>query len=269
MLREREDNMILALDVGNTHIVVGCIENGKICNIERIRTETSATSSEYAIKLSDILHYMHTDKEIFEGAIISSVVPPVTTELKTAVERITGKECLIVGPGIKTGMNVLIDDPATLGADLVVGGVAAITYYGTPAIIIDMGTATTVTLVDKNGAFRGGAIMPGVNLSFSALTSGTSLLPGIYIETPEKVIGTDTVGCMQSGAIYGTAAMIDGLIDRMEEELGYPCRYIATGGLASAVIPSCRHEIIYDDDLLLKGLWTLYEKNRKERKDRK
>ena len=166
-------------------------------------------------------------------------------------------------------VHIAVLKAAALGADLVVGAAGAISIYDTPLILIDMGTATTMYYIDEKKNFRGGAIMPGVNLSFSALTSGTSLLPGIYIETPEKVIGTDTVGCMQSGAIYGTAEMIDGLIDRMEEELGYPCRYIATGGLASAVIPSCRHEIIYDDDLLLKGLWTLYEKNRKERKDRK
>lgn len=254
--------MILALDVGNTHIVAGCIDNGEIRCVERIRTEANATSSEYAIKLSDILDYMNVDVKDFEGCIISSVVPPVTESLKKAAEGITGKGCMIVGPGIKTGMNVLIDDPSTLGADLVVGGVAAKEFYGTPTIIIDMGTATTVTVVDRNGAFRGGAIMPGVTLSFSALASGTSLLPDIYIQPPEKCIGTNTVDCMRSGAVFGTAAMLDGMIERVKEELGYDCKTVATGGLASSVVPFCSHDIVCDNDLLLKGLWTIYEKNR-------
>ena len=256
--------MILVLDVGNTNIVVGCIDSGEIRCIERIRTEPNATSAEYAIKLDDLLRYMKVDRNSFEGAIMASVVPPVTAALKTAAERITGTACMIVGPGMKTGMNVLIDDPSTLGGDLAVGGVAAIAYYGSPSIVIDMGTATTVTVIDKENAFRGGAIIPGVSLSFSALASGTSLLPGIYIASPGKVIAKNTVDCMQSGAVYGTASMLDGLIDRMEEELGYSCRVIATGGLASLVIPYCRHEIICDDDLLLKGLWILYQKNKKE-----
>lgn len=256
--------MILALDVGNTNIVIGCIDNGEIRCIERIRTEVNATSAEYAVKLDDLLRYMNVDRYSLEGAIIASVVPPVTAALKTAAERISGASCIIVGPGMKTGMNVLIDDPSTLGADLAVGGVAAIVYYGAPAIVIDMGTATTVTVIDKDNAFRGGAIIPGVKLSFSALASGTSLLPGIYIESPEKVIAKNTVDCMRSGAVYGTASMLDGLIDRMEKELGYPCRHIATGGLSPMVVPYCRHEIICDDDLLLKGLWALYQKNKKE-----
>lgn len=253
--------MILALDIGNTHMVVGCIDNGEICCTERIRTDRDATSAEYAIRLTDILAYMKIDVSLLEGGIIASVVPPVTAALQIAVETIIGKKCTIVSPGMKTGMNVLIDDPSTLGADLVVGGVAAIACYGAPSIIIDMGTATTVTVVDKNRAFRGGVILPGLRLSFSALSQKTSLLPGIDIEKTEKCIGTNTMDCMRSGAIFGTAAMLDGLIDRMEAELGYPCRHVATGGLASYIIPSCTHEMILDDDLLLKGLWVLYLKN--------
>lgn len=256
--------MILALDVGNTDIVAGCIENGDILCIERIRTEANATSAEYAIKLTDILSYMGIDTSSFDGAIISSVVPPVTASLKIAVERITGKECMIVGPKTKTGMKVRIDDPSTLGGDLIVGGVAAIEYYGVPAIIIDMGTATSVTVVDSDRAFRGGAFFPGVKLGLSALASGTSLLPDVYVRPPEKCISTNTVDCLQSGAVFGTASMIDGLIDRMEEELGCSCIHIATGGLASSVVDSCRHEIICDNELLLKGLWAIYRKNTKK-----
>ena len=256
--------MILAFDVGNTNIVIGCIENdGKIRNTVRMRTEISATSAEYAIKILDMLSYMGVSPEDFEGAILSSVVPPVTGYLSQAVQKVIRSECMIVGPGVKTGMNVKIDDPGTLGADLVVGGVAAIAFYGVPAIVIDMGTATTITAVDKNRAFLGGAIIPGVKLSLAALASGTSLLPDIYITRPDKAIGTNTVDCMRSGAVLGTASMIDGMIDRMEREIGEPCRIIATGGLAPAVVPCCTHEIVCDDDLLLKGLWAIYRKNRK------
>jgi len=253
--------MILALDIGNTNVVVGCIDNGEIRCIERFRTERNATPAEYAIKLLSILEYMKLDITLLEGGIIASVVPPVTSSLQFAVESIIGRKCMVVGPGMKTGMNVLIDDPSTLGADLVAGGVAAIVCYKAPAIVIDMGTATTVTVIDRNRAFRGGAILPGLRLSYSALSQGTSLLPGIDIETPEKVIGTNTVDCMLSGAVYGTAVLLDGLIDRMEEELGYPCMHIATGGLAASVVPCCTHNILLDNDLLLKGLWVLYSKN--------
>lgn len=254
--------MILALDVGNTNIVLGCIEDGEIRHIVRIQTLPGETDAEYAIKLLQLLYISGLDPKGFEGAILSSVVPPVTNALTQAVKRVTGLECMVVGPGIKTGMNVRIDDPGTLGCDLVVGGVAAIAYYGAPAIVLDLGTATTVSVIDKNNSFRGGAIVPGVMLSFSALAAGTSLLPNISIVPPKKCIATNTVDCMRSGAVYGTAAMIDGMIDRMEAELGYPCKVVATGGLASSIVPYCTHEIVCDDDLLLKGLWTLYQKNR-------
>ena len=254
--------MILALDIGNTNIVVGCVDNGEVIALERIRTERGATSAEYAIKFSDIIHYMKLDEQLFEGSIISSVVPEITASISEALRKLIGAECLVIGPGIKTGLNVLIDDPSTLGADLAVGGVAAICSVGKPAIIIDMGTATTVTLVDKNGAFRGGAIVPGLKLGLNAMAEGTSLLPDISILPPKKAIGTNTVECMRSGAVYGTAAMIDGLIDKMEAEIGYKCNHVATGGTAGCVIPFCSHkDIVIDDNLLLKGLWEIYKKN--------
>jgi type III pantothenate kinase len=255
--------MILGIDVGNTNVVLGLLEDGKVLQTVRMRTESSATSAEHAIKISDLLHFMSVKPEDIEGSIISSVVPPATESIAEALWRLTGKKALIVGPGMKTGLNVRIDDPGTLGADLVVGAVAAIAFYSTPAIVIDMGTATTITVIDGRNAFRGGAILPGVKLSFSALVSGTSLLPDIYIEKPNKCIGTNTVDCMRSGAVIGTAAMIDGMIDRMEEELDEQCTLVATGGLASSVVPCCNHDIVCDDDLLLKGLWVLYQKNRK------
>ena len=254
--------MILAVDIGNTNIVLGTIEDGVIRNVIRVHTSIQATAAEYALSLSQLMSFYQLDPRGFEGAILSSVVPPVTEAFLWAIREVTGLECLVVGPGMKTGMNVRIDDPGTLAGDIVVGSVAAMAYYGTPVIILDMGTANTLVVVDKDGAYRGGVITPGVKLSFEALASGTSLLPDISIVAPKKVIGTNTVDAMRSGAVYSTASAIDGMIERIEEELGYPCKVVATGGLAQAVTPYCRREILFDDDLLLKGLWVLYRKNR-------
>ena len=255
--------MILAIDVGNTNIVLGCIDNGDILNIVRIQTDLHETATEYAIKLKDVLEFHGIDPKGFEGAIISSVVPPVTQVLTVAVKSITGFDAMVVGPGMKTGMNIRIDDPGTLAPDILVGSVAVMEYYGVPAIIMDLGTANTIVAVDGKRCYLGGAILPGVKLSYEALAAGTSLLPDISIVPPAKVIGTNTVDAMRSGAVFGTAATMDGMIDRIEEELGEKCHVVATGGLAKAIVPYCRRDIICDDDLLLKGLWFLYSKNRK------
>ena len=254
--------MLLAIDVGNTNIVLGCIDEGKIHNVVRIHTDTRETEAEYTIKLKEIFYAYDMKPDEFDGAVLSSVVPPVTEALRRAVKLLTGLECMVVGPGIKTGMNIRIDDPGTVAGDLIVGGVAAMHFYGMPVIVMDFGTATTATVIDKNGSFRGGAILPGVKLSYGALAAGTSLLPEISITPPKKCIATNTVDCMRSGAVFGTAAMIDGLIERMEQELGERCSIVATGGLASSIVPYCKREIICDDDLLLRGMWYLYEKNK-------
>ncbi|MGI5976600.1 MAG: type III pantothenate kinase [Candidatus Limivicinus sp.] len=254
--------MILAVDVGNTNIVLGCIDEGKIMNIARIHTDINDTAMEYAIKLKGFLDTYHIDLKGLEGTILSCVVPPVTVALCSAIKLLTGKETMVVGPGMKTGLNVRIDDPGTLAGDLVVGSVAAMCCYGTPCIELDMGTATTMVVIDKSGCYLGGAIMPGVKLSYAALSSGTSLLPEISIIAPKKCIATNTVESMRSGAVFGTASMIDGMIDRMEKELGEKCSIVASGGIAKFITPYCRHEIVCDDDLLLKGLWILYQKNR-------
>ena len=257
--------MILAIDVGNTNIVLGTIENGEINNIMRIHTDTRLTGTEYALKLRQLADFYGFELDEMEGAIISSVVPPVTESLKLAVERTLGKKPLIVGPGMKTGLNVRIDDPSTVAADLIVSSVAATTYYGSPVIVVDMGTATTMVVIDKDGCYKGGAIVPGLKLSYASLASGTSLLPDISILPPKKVVATNTVDCMRSGAVYGTAAMLEGMIERMEQELGYECKVVATGGLAQSIVGLCRREIIFDGDLILKGLWTLYQKNMRKK----
>ena len=255
--------MILAIDVENSNIVLGTIENGEIGTIVRMHTELNATAAEYGIKIRQLLDYYGIDSEDFDGAIIASVVPPVTDAIRSAVRHLTGLDCMVVGPGMKTGMNVRIDDPGTLAADLAVGSVAAIACYGCPAIILNLGTATTIVVVDENACYRGGAIIPGVQLGLQALSAGTSLLPDISVARPRKVIATNTVDAMRSGAVYATAAMIDGVVERMEEELGCRCRVVATGGLAPVITPYCKKEIVCDDNLLMKGLWVLYEKNSK------
>lgn len=254
--------MILTIDVGNTNVVLGCVEDGVVISRSRLATNTSDLPNDYAMKMRQSFAFDSIDYHEFEGAILSSVVPQVNRAIRSAVRKLTGLECIIVGAGIKTGVNVKIDDPGTLAGDLITGTVGALSMYKPPIIIVDMGTATTIVAVDKDGAYIGGAIVPGVNLSFEALSQGTSLLPNISIEAPRKCIATNTVDSMKSGAVFGTAAMIDGMIERMEAELGEKCTVVATGGLASSIIPYCRREIICDDDLLLKGLWILYKKNK-------
>jgi type III pantothenate kinase len=255
--------MFLAIDIGNTNIVIGKYTKNELTFVTRIVTDAQKSESEYAVTIKSILSLDKNNTEKIDGAIISSVVPPLTNIIKNAVKMLYGVDSLVVGPGIKTGINLLVDNPAQVGADLICACVAAYNKYPSPSLIIDMGTATTMVVVDKNNCYVGGAILPGVNLSFSALASGTSLLPDISIAPPKKCIATNTVDAMRSGAVFGTAATIDGMIDRMESELGYKCRIVATGGLAQAITPHCKHDIVCDDDLLLKGLWVLYQKNKK------
>ena len=254
--------MILAIDVGNTDITFGTVRDGVIGTVARVHTERDYTVAEYGMKLKALLEYYGVDPLGFEGAILASVVPPVTNTLRLAVNRLTGLDCLIVGPGIRTGLNVRIDDPGTLAADLVVGSVAARSLYGEPAIVLEFGTATSMVVVDAKGSYRGGVIMPGVRLGLQALSSGTSLLPDISLTAPARVIGTNTADAMRSGAVYATASMVDGMIGRMEEELGCSCTVVATGLNAREILNHCRREIIYDEHLLLKGLWELYRRNR-------
>ena len=253
--------MILAIDTGNTNVVLGCIENGEIVSVARLATDIHKTEYEYAIAMRDVLAFRGINVSEMEGAILSSVVWPLNTTLRRAVELLIGKEPLVVGRGLKTGLDIRIDDPGQVGADLVVGAVAGLKIAPPPLILIDMGTATTVTAVDAAGRFVGGAIAPGLRLSMEALSEGTSQLPRVSLDAPAKCIGTNTVASMQSGAIFGSAAMIDGLVDRMEEELGSKATVIATGGLAGCVVACCRREIRYEPDLLLKGLAALWEKN--------
>ncbi|MGM9522109.1 MAG: type III pantothenate kinase [Oscillospiraceae bacterium] len=256
--------MILAVDIGNTHIVLGCMDGYEIVQMVRITTNKLKTDFEYAMDIKNTLSFFDIDASRIDGAIISSVVPPLTNNVAKAIKMITGISPFIVGKGVKTGVNLLIDDPAEAGADLVAAAAGAIKLYEPPLIIIDMGTATTITVLDKNGAFLGGSIAPGVTLGMAALSSGTSQLPNISFEPPARCIGTNTIDSMKSGNIFGAASMIDGMIGRIEAELGYETTVVATGGIASGVIPLCRRKIIINDDLLLYGLAAIYERNHRK-----
>ncbi|MDO5423938.1 MAG: type III pantothenate kinase [Eubacteriales bacterium] len=253
--------MILAIDIGNTNIVIGCIENQKILFVERLSTNSTQTVLEYAISFKNVLELYQISPDQISGSIISSVVPPVTNIVKDAVVKITHQDVMIVGPGVKNGLNILMDNPAQLGSDLVVNAVAAIAEYPAPLIIFDLGTATTISVIDKKKNYIGGMIMPGLRTSLDSLVSRTSQLPRISLDPPKKVIGTNTIDCMKSGVLHGNAACMDGMIERIELELGEKATVLATGGLAKIVVPNCRKEIILDDELLLKGLWLIYKKN--------
>ena len=195
------------------------------------------------------------------GVVMSSVVPSITNTFRRAVEKLTDAKTIIVGPGVKTGLKILIDDPGQLGSDLVVDAVAGIEEYPVPQIIIDMGTATTFSVIGKDKSYLGGVITTGMAVSADALFSRTSQLPRISFDKPKRVIGKNTVDCMKSGIMYSTASGIDGMIERLEEELGEKCTVIATGGLASIVMPLCKRKIILDEDLMLKGLAIIYKRN--------
>ncbi len=254
--------MILAVDIGNTHIVIGCIEGERILFVERLYTDPTKSELEYAISFKNVLEIYGIDRSRLKGGIVSSVVPPVTATLRNAAEKVTGREILVVGPGVKTGLDIRIDNPAQLGSDLAVGAVAAIEEYPCPLVIIDMGTATSFTVVNEKRQVIGGMIMPGVGAALESLTGKTSQLPKISLEPPKRFIGSNTVDCMKSGVLYGNAACVDGMISRIREELGREVQVVATGGMAKSIIPCCREKIAIDDALLLKGLRLIYERNR-------
>lgn len=256
--------MILAIDIGNTNIVLGGMEAGEIVFVARMATDPIKTSDQYHLELRNMLALFQVDLSKLEGTIISSVVPPVQNSMHTAVIKMTKKEPLIVGPGIRTGLNVQVDNPKQVGSDLIVAAVAGVRFYGAPLMIVDMGTATTISVIDENKSFRGGCICPGLRISMDALTSRTAQLPGISLDAPKHAIGRNTVDCMRSGIMLGAAAMLDGLLDRMEEEIGRPMPVVATGGISQFVIPMCRRKISYDKNLLLKGLEILYRNNTKD-----
>ena len=255
--------MLLAIDIGNTNLVIGCIHDDKILFKARIATDSIRTSDQYGVEIKNMLEAYGVKRSDIDDCIISSVVPPVFNSVRTGVIKIIGKQPMVVGPGLKTGLNIHVDVPSQVGSDRIVIAVAALAEYKAPLLLMDLGTATTIESVEPDNVYMGGVIIPGVRVSLDALTSRAAQLPGISLDRPKQVIGKNTVDCMRSGMMYGTAAMIDGLVERMEEELGHRCTLIATGGLAQFITPLCKREIILDKDLLLKGLNIIYRKNKK------
>ena len=255
--------MILTVDIGNSNIVLGGVEEERIAFEARLRTDATKTSDEYCIDLKMILEVYRVKPEDVEGAIIASVVPQVLNSMQTAIKKLTGKTSLVVGPGLKTGLNIAIENPAQTGADLVVGSVAALREHKAPLIVIDMGTATTMIVLDQSGALIGGCICPGVKISLDALTERTALLPGLQLDHPKKAIGRNTIDCMRSGIMLGNASMLDGMVERMEAELGCKTTVVATGGIARFITPLCKTPMIYDKDLIVKGLAALYRENKR------
>ncbi len=262
--------MVLAIDVGNTNIVVGCIyKEDDIRYVFRIATSLRKTEYEYAAQINAILSIHKVDLAEADGSIISSVVPTVTRSLRQAIRFLTGKEPMIIGAGVKTGLDIGLDDPGTIGPDLVATAVAVKNLYPLPCIIIDMGTATTITAVNEAGRYIGGAILPGAQISMNALNQNTSLLPDIEIVPPKKTIGTNTVECMKSGIVYGSAGAVDGIIDRFQKELGENTSIVATGGIASLICPYCRHDITIEKHLLLRGLAIIWKRNQPKKGGRR
>ena len=256
--------MLLAIDIGNTNITMGCIRNDEILFTARIATDRNRTSDQYGVEIKNMLEVFGVRTGDISDCIISSVVPPVFNSVKTGVVKVIKKQPMVVGTGLKTGLNIQVATPSQVGSDRIVIAVAALAEYKAPLILMDLGTATTIEVVEKENVYAGGVIIPGVRTSLDALINKAAQLPGISLEQPKQVIGKNTVDCIRSGMMYGTAAMIDGMIDRMEEELGHSATLIATGGLAQFITPLCKRSIILDKDLLMKGLNILYKKNKKE-----
>lgn len=255
--------MLLAIDIGNTNIVMGGIEQDRIVFQVRLATDAIKTSDQYAVDIKNLLWLSDIPAGAIDGCIISSVVPPVFNSVYTGVCKVVRQEPLVVGPGIKTGLNIRMDNPAAVGSDLIVAAVGALQSYTPPLILIDMGTATTMTVVLENNTYVGGVIIPGIRISAEALSTRAAQLPGIQLDTPRRVIGKNTVESMRSGIMYGAACTLDGMIERIEAELGRPATVVATGGMAQFVIPLCHREMQLEHDLLLEGLNAIYKKNQR------
>lgn len=262
--------MILAIDMGNSNIKMGIVRDIDHIIEERVTTAYDKTSLEYASDIMSVLDFHDICKKDIDGAIISSVVPPLTGIVRTAVRKVLGIEAIVVTSNLKMDIKLSkFKYPKGVGADLIVGAQAAYQNYNMPCAIVNMGTATTITVVDENGEFLGGSIMPGMKQSANCLSTSTAMLPEIDLDKPGRVISRDTTQCMKSGVVYGIAGGIDAILDRVEEELGKKMQMVACGGMARFAIPYCRHDIILDEKLLMKGLLRIYELNKDSVKTKK
>lgn len=254
--------MLLTIDVGNTNITLGVFSGDSLMFVSRLATDRMLTPDQYAIGFRQILTLYGVEHEGFLGCAVSCVVPELSQTICEAAYTVTGHPAMLLGPGVKSGINLLVDNPAQVGADLVAGCVGAVDLYALPCLVVDLGTATKISVINENGAFCGCTIAPGVGISLDALSARTSQLPNISMKTPAKAIGKNTIDSMQSGIVFGNAAMLDGLCEKLEAELGAPVKTIvATGGLARDLIKSCRRDIIYNGELILHGLKVIFDKN--------
>lgn len=254
--------MIIAIDIGNTDIAIGAYIKDELDFVVRISTDANKTCEEYESMISHMLSSRGVKKENVEGVIISSVVPPLSSRIDDALFNLYSKRALHVSTRIKTGIGIVCDDPSSVGADLICACVAAHYVYGSPCLIVDMGTATKLMIVKEGGEFYGVSIMPGVMMGMRGLASGTAQLPQISLDAPENAIGTNTVDCMKSGIVFGNAAMVDGMVERFCEEYGKEIPVYATGGFSHSIVPHCKREILLDENLVLEGLKILYNLNR-------
>ena len=253
--------MLLCTDVGNTNIKFALYKGDELFMKMRFSTNRKKTADDYAVDLYAIFQINNVDISLINGSIISSVVPVVTSPLENAIKTVTGIDSMIVGPGVKTGLDIRLDNPATVGSDIVCTCVAVKELYPCPAIVVGLGTATTILYMNENRAYCGGTILPGIQISLDALTSSAALLPAINLSKPKNVIGTNTADCIRNGIIYGNASMIDGMLERYEQEIGRSCTHLATGGFAQTITGCCKSKIIVNDDLVLEGLKIIYNKN--------
>ena len=253
--------MLITIDIGNSYVSFGGYEGEKLLFVSDIVTDSKKSEDQYAVEFGNIMSLYKIDIEKIDGGIISSVVPELTGVIKGAIKKLCGVDCLVVGPGVKSGINLNIDNPAQLGADTVAEAVAVINKYPCPAIICDLGTATVLAVIDKNKNFNGVIIAAGVGTTSDGFSKKTALLPHVSIEQPKKIIGKNTVSSVQSGLIHGTAAMIDGLILRIERELGEKTTIIATGKMTERIIPHCDRNILISEYLVFEGLRLIYLKN--------
>lgn len=256
--------MLLVFDVGNTNIVLGLYDGDKMIYHWRAATNELKTADEYAASLGMMFQLDGVTFDMVTDIIISSVVPPVNPTLEYLCRRYFHVEPMMVGPGMKTGLNILYDNPRELGADRIVNAVAGITLYGGPLIIIDLGTATTFCAIDERKRYLGGAVTPGIGISMEALFQRASKLPRIELTPASSVICKNTVSTMQSGIYYGAIGQVDGIVRRMKKEMGYKeIKVIATGGLADLIASQSETIDVIDPLLTLKGLYILFKKNRK------
>lgn len=251
--------MLLTIDIGNSNIVFSL--SGSERKLHRLETMPDRSAEEYLPQVAELFSREKVDLSVVDGVVLCSVVPELVPVMSRVTRELTGLTPYVISPASESGLTLAIAEADTLGADILAADAAAAAEYPLPAIIYDMGTATTVTVVDKDRRYIGGAILPGVRLGINALFSGTAQLPSVPVQAPPRAICGTALESIQSGAVFGAAAMMDGLADRFEAELGEKCTLIATGGLAGCIVPHCRRDFIYDESLLLRGMELIYRMN--------